>query len=246
MSKKAIGKTQADVPSHILRQFKNTDSVESTGTCRIEFPVIASQKLKNNIIREWQQFMDYDDMTRHPCAVCAQNMSRRDVVYVHPDEIDFTLLQNICLPAETLPTSYNLKAYDNAILYPKGLHDLQMKGPLDMCATCYSSLVERKKQPLDALANFQYYAVDELPVSVKETMTNTSMFDLMLVSRARATRITHLFSKKKDSLMLGQELQNLSATVEETWLFCLRTTFGFANVFHLDRMKSISACAQCS
>src|SRR5262245_16054420 len=113
-------------------------------------------------------------------------------------KIDFTLLQNPHLPAETLPTTYNLEAYSNAILYHKGLHSKSALGPIDLCTKCKNSLVDRKKQPLDSLANFQYYAHNELPVDVKNCFENASVYDLMLVSRSRIMRITHLFSGKRD------------------------------------------------
>ena len=93
-------------------------------------------------------------MKRQACAVCSHSIAQRDMHYVLAEEIDFTLLQNPQLPANTLPTTYNLQAYDHAILNPKGLHSLETKGPVDMCASCYSALVEHKRQPLDAIANF--------------------------------------------------------------------------------------------
>jgi len=64
-------------------------------------------------------------------------------------------------------------------------------------------LVNKHCQPLNSLANFQYYGHNELPNSVKDVFAKVSMFDLMLVLQARATHLTHLFSKKKNSPLFG-------------------------------------------
>jgi hypothetical protein len=49
---------------------------------------------------------------------------------------------------------------------------------------------------LDALANFQYYARDELPMDVRSTFAASLLYDLMMVSRSRATQITHMLCEK--------------------------------------------------
>ncbi|KAJ7741071.1 hypothetical protein B0H16DRAFT_1324061, partial [Mycena metata] len=69
---------------------------------------------------------------------------------------------------------------------------------MDVCTTCKVAL-KKKMQPLDALANFQYYARAELPPVVRAAFDDASLYDLMMVSRTRATRITHLFSEKPDA-----------------------------------------------
>ena len=64
-----------------------------------------------------------------------------------------------------------------------------------MCEPC-KTVMKTNLQPLDALANFQYYARDELPPAVKAAFESASLYDLMMVSRSRATRITHLFCER--------------------------------------------------
>ena len=206
MSVKARGKRQAveALPSPTVADL--TSSKTTYDRAQSQFLKVATREQKFKIISEWQQLMDYNNLTRQPCTVCSQTIARRDTHYALPDEVDFSLLCNDQLPSETLPSTYNLKAYDNAILNPKGLHDLNCKGPIDMCILCYSSLVERKKQPLDSIANFQYYAHAELPQDVKDALAKVSMFDLMLIVHARATRLTHLFSKKKDNPLFGSRI----------------------------------------
>ncbi|KAJ7155908.1 hypothetical protein C8R43DRAFT_822951, partial [Mycena crocata] len=67
-----------------------------------------------------------------------------------------------------------------------------------MCVACKNPL-KRKLQPIDSLANFQYYARDRLPPDVKQAFAKASLYDLMMVSRSRATRITHMFCEKPDA-----------------------------------------------
>ncbi|KAK7027675.1 hypothetical protein R3P38DRAFT_3315269 [Favolaschia claudopus] len=65
-----------------------------------------------------------------------------------------------------------------------------------MCKTCRSAL-KKNVQPLDSLANFQYYARAELPRDVRSAFEQASLYDLQLVSRSRCSRITHLISTDK-------------------------------------------------
>ncbi|EGN93473.1 hypothetical protein SERLA73DRAFT_163520 [Serpula lacrymans var. lacrymans S7.3] len=50
------------------------------------------------------------------------------------------------------------------------------------------------KQPLDSLANFQYYGVPQLPPDIDNVFTNATLYDIMMISRAFATKILHLFA----------------------------------------------------
>jgi len=69
-----------------------------------------------------------------------------------------------------------------------GLHCLENKCSVDMGASCYSTSVEQNKQPLDSIANFQYYGHEELPPEVQKAFPKAIMFDLMLISCMRATK----------------------------------------------------------
>ncbi|KAH7904256.1 hypothetical protein BJ138DRAFT_964713, partial [Hygrophoropsis aurantiaca] len=60
------------------------------------------------------------------------------------------------------------------------------------------------KQPRNALANFQYYAHCRVPPNVKAAMDKASAFDKMLVSRCRASKVTHLYLHKLTSPGRGQ------------------------------------------
>lgn len=161
------------------------------------FPRVSSTTKKRQIISEWQSEMDLNRWFITPCAVCAQRIPRKDIRQVSFADVDFTLLQNPYIPDETRPTTYNLQAYQGAILYPKGLHNKEAQGPLDMCMKCETALVQRNQQPKDSLANWHYTGHDELPEEVRNALKSATMFDVMMVARSRATRITQLFSKKK-------------------------------------------------
>ncbi|KAJ6517153.1 hypothetical protein DFH09DRAFT_804697, partial [Mycena vulgaris] len=73
-----------------------------------------------------------------------------------------------------------------------------------MCMKCHTKL-GRGEQPVDSLANSQYYARDELPQSVRDALRAASMFDLMMICHSRSTRITHLFSKNRNSPLYGTD-----------------------------------------
>lgn len=144
------------------------------------------------------QEMDLSHFIQKSCAVCGQHQCSKDIKVVHMDDVDFSLLQNSCIPEKCLPTGYNLTAYDSAILWHKALHNLDSRGDVDMCVSCKHELVDLHKQPLDSLANFQYYGHESLPPDVCEVFAQATTFDIMLVARACATRITHSYSSKPD------------------------------------------------
>lgn len=160
------------------------------------FPYIASDQAKRDIIADWLHVMDPVKWLPLPCAVCGCSTRRSAISTVDPSDFDLTLLRNPSLPVETLPTTYNFDAYERAILYPLALRNKTALGPMDVCAPCAAEWASGR-QPLDSLANFQYYARDELPDSVRTAFAETSLFDLMMICQSRATRITHLFTNKK-------------------------------------------------
>lgn len=160
-----------------------------------------------NIIKTWQDIMNPIRWLPKICAVCGQRKHTKDIRVLSPTSLHLTLLQNPHIPPDALPTTYNLQAYHHAILNPKGLHDRQALRAFDACSTCSRALVKNKRQPLDSLANFQYFGLDELPEDVKRALHSASMFDVMMVARSRATRITHLFTEKKGHTQHGKDPQ---------------------------------------
>ncbi|KAH7918366.1 hypothetical protein BV22DRAFT_1108374 [Leucogyrophana mollusca] len=95
---------------------------------------------------------------------------------IHPNELHMDLLQNPCIPKYALPLLYNMLAYSDAILNPKG-----------MTRTNLLDNIYNPRQPKSALSNFLYYGHERLP---------PSPFDLMLVAHCRTSCITHHYSHK--------------------------------------------------
>ncbi|KAJ7216139.1 hypothetical protein C8J57DRAFT_1255387 [Mycena rebaudengoi] len=73
------------------------------------------------------------------------------------------------------------------------------------CAHRAKKTLAEVRQPVDLMANFQYYARDELPPDVKAAFDGASMYDIMMVAKSRATRITHLFKKNKKTSNPGSQ-----------------------------------------
>jgi Helitron helicase-like domain at N-terminus/PIF1-like helicase len=188
-------------PACTVSASTRVEASEQVDQSQGDFPYLSNQAARYDIIREWQSVMDPDAWKLNPCAVCGQ--CKYDNVLVHARELPLHLLQNPWLPEDVIPKSYNWEGYDRAILYPLALRDRKQKGELDVCASCLRDMKGAGRQPLDSLANFQYFGMDELPDEVRGAFEQASMFDVMLVSRARATRITHLFSSTKESLCRG-------------------------------------------
>ena len=109
--------------------------------------------------------------------------------------LDLSLLQNLALPPMVLLSTYPLAEFDGAILYPKALRNQLQCTYGDVCKVCLKSL-RAAKMPDNVIANFQYYAYYRLLNEVGEAFNTTSLFDLMLVVRARLTKISYMFNHK--------------------------------------------------
>ncbi|KAG2088057.1 uncharacterized protein F5147DRAFT_585725 [Suillus discolor] len=69
--------------------------------------------------------------------------------------------------------------------------------PLLLCPSCCGYLLcKQPHQPLNSLANFQYYGHERLPDAVRSALKSASLYDLMLVSRACAPHVTHFYLYK--------------------------------------------------
>ncbi|KAK6977895.1 hypothetical protein R3P38DRAFT_3236571 [Favolaschia claudopus] len=174
---------------------------------RAHFPQQCRSDQRKSIASQWQNEMDPKKWIPRPCAVCGRRTTSSSLTLCNPLQYDLTLLQNPSLPYYTLPTTYNRDAYDGAILCVDALTDRQNKAPFEICPPCKSAL-DVNTQPLDALANFQYYARDELPPLVKKAFEDASCYDLMMCSYSRCTRVTHLFSEKKQSRTYDNEKED--------------------------------------
>ncbi|KAJ7205362.1 hypothetical protein C8J57DRAFT_1258810 [Mycena rebaudengoi] len=93
-----------------------------------------------------------------PCAVCAQSTHRAKINPCGPLDFDLRLLRNDFIPVKCVPKSYNLRAYDGAILYAPALHVKERLGTIDVCTSCRTAL--KNKQPVNTIVNFQYHGRD--------------------------------------------------------------------------------------
>jgi hypothetical protein len=126
-------------------------------TNNTQFPPVPNNELKHQIFRDWQNKMNPESWKMTACAVCAHRIPQKDIHVVLPKEVDFSLLQNPHLPDYTRPTTYNSGAYQNAILYPKGMHDKMKLASLDMCKKCEQALVVQRKQPTGTIQGLTSY-----------------------------------------------------------------------------------------
>ena len=80
-----------------------------------------SSALRKKIIKEWQEHFCTASQKWGVCISCGRRY--RDVLLpsVPVRSVNFALLQNSDIPDSLLPTTYNVNAYDHAILHPKGL-----------------------------------------------------------------------------------------------------------------------------
>jgi hypothetical protein len=186
------------------------------------FPYHLAEDHKHNIIRRWQE-TGPDHFREKACAVCGMGVQESDIHIIHADNIDLTLLRNLRLTCNEIliPKSYNYEAYDQAILYHAGLITPQMRGYMQICGSCTTSLVNKHKQPIDSWANGQYYALDCLPDNVTSCLKTLSDFDKMMICRARASKITHIYNEKpgvfeEDGTSRGYNAGNVAILPQDT------------------------------
>ncbi|KAI9058555.1 hypothetical protein FKP32DRAFT_1582428, partial [Trametes sanguinea] len=161
----------------------------------VEHLSIASDDLRHSIIAEWEQVMTTARLQEVVCAVCARRTPPDRVVAIPSSRVPLEVLRNPALPALTLPRSYNFAAYNEAILHPKGLTDLNQQGPMNICQECRGDLFHAQgpRMPLYALANWLYYGHDALPVAVRDAFQASTQVERMLISRARSSKVSFKF-----------------------------------------------------
>ena len=156
------------------------------------FPSMRTWDEKVGIIHDWQDRVEERMAPVKVCAICGWCIPAIDVIDVEPTHINFSLLTNDCIPEYVLPLSYDREKYRNAILCPMGLQTPFDYDVLYVCSRCRSSLfVDKPRQPRFTLANFLYYGRERLLPLVADAFATASPFDLMLVSRAKGSVITH-------------------------------------------------------
>ena len=153
---------------------------------------VGDPQLRDMIIAEWEDVMSPLAMSECVCAVCARCTPLSKITTMHPAEVDFQVLRNDFLPEYVLPVSYNRAAYDGAILHPKGLSDVHMRGDIRVCAECRLEL-KKGEMPKYALANWLYYGHERLPEDVRRAFRESTQVERMLYSRARSSKVSFRF-----------------------------------------------------
>lgn len=154
-----------------------------------------------DIVKEWQDRTSLRRVRGRVCAVCSAIVGEGESCEIDCSKIDLTLLRNEAVPHRARPSSYNFEAYDGALLDPMGLKTVDAPTVMIICLRCEEQLQGYGRMPKFALANFLYYGFSELPADVREAFMTASVFERMLVSRARASRICVKFSD-----IVGHEL----------------------------------------
>lgn len=161
-----------------------------------EFPEFCSEESRLGIIAEFQDAMDPRHHIYDACAVCGQKKKPCDLSVVNAEELDLTILRNDDLPAHLWPSSYDFRLYDRAILSPHGMHDTESLSDLSVCRSCSLS-IERGVQPRDALANWQYYAIERLPEDVRIAFEQSTVHERQIIAACRATTVSYIIEQHR-------------------------------------------------
>ena len=201
---------QRDCPAVViifqtLRRMRNATQVEAARArarslnlqSTSSYMQVATETLRRSIIREWQQAMTTANFGTLVCAPCGRRVPSKDTKRVGPGNVDLSLLVNDALPAAVRPTTYDFDLYSHALLNPNGMTDQWHLADLIMCRVCYREIVENRRMPKLCLANWLYYAYDEVPSPAKIAFRESTPTERLLISRARASRISFRFSELK-------------------------------------------------
>ena len=162
-----------------------------------EYGQVANDELRRTIIQEWQDTIKTDNFRMAVCGPCGRRTSPSQVTLVSSAEFDLTLLRNDALPYKVKPTTYDFVAYKEVLLNPKGLVDRWRLDKIHMCEACHRDLVGRHRMPRLCLANWLYYAVEELPANVRRAFDASTFTERRLLGRARCSRISYRFTELK-------------------------------------------------
>ncbi|PPQ81034.1 hypothetical protein CVT26_002879 [Gymnopilus dilepis] len=117
-------------------------------------------------------------------------------MWIDGSTLSLSLLRNGRLPDHLLPRTYDTAVYEGAILNPKGLEFTDRVGRLRLCLRCHKSLAAGK-MPKFALSNWLYYGYDALPAEVADSFRQSSLFEKMLICRARCNSVICRFNAKQ-------------------------------------------------
>ncbi|KAH9854429.1 hypothetical protein C2E23DRAFT_913766, partial [Lenzites betulinus] len=153
---------------------------------------------RHDIIARWEEAMSTHILKEIVCSVCGCATDRTRIVVVDPVSINLSVLRNSMLPEHLQPRTYNRIAYQGAILHPQGLVNTLRLDSMHICVGCLPEL-KRGRLPKFALANWLYFGHEHLPATVREAFQTATPVERMLISRARASKISFKFSESKDA-----------------------------------------------
>lgn len=167
--------------------------------CAQPFMQVANDKLISSIVSEWQDAMSTDKFRMYVCGPCGRRTLSTKILPVHPSDFNLSLLRNDGLPRKLIPTMYNFAAYQEVLLNPKGLTNRNQLAEILMCDVCRRELVGKQRMPRLSLANWLYYAIEELPTDAKGAFDASTFTEHLLLARARCSRISYRFSELRKS-----------------------------------------------
>ena len=187
------GQKTIDQGTHMEHPCERND----TSNVRTDHLAPVTRERMCRIICEWQNSVNPDALRHLVCASCSKRVMNDESEYVEGTSVDLRLLRNESLSESLLPDDYDLVVYKRAILNVKGLEDSRSLRKVRFCKRCLSSL-RGGKMPKFALANSLYYGYRCLPVDVKMAFDESTLFDRMLVCRARCNSICCRFNLGDD------------------------------------------------
>lgn len=194
-------------PSEVANIEDDSESSDEEGDVHLN---VTDETVVMDIVREWQDRTSLRRVRGRVCAVCSVIVREDKSCEIECSKIDLTLLRNSEIPYRARPSSYNFEAYGGALLDPMGLKTIDTPTVMIICLSCEVQLLGYGRMPKFALANFLYYGFSELPVDVRDAFMTASVFERMLVSRARASRICVKFSD-----IVGHELYGSDRAVSQ-------------------------------
>ena len=166
---------------------------------------VANEALRRSIIREWQLAMTTSNYGTLVCAPCGRRVPTKETSRVDIQHVDLSLLVNDALPAKVRPTTYDFDLYEHALLHPEGMMNRWRLADINMCRACHREIIDKRRMPKLCLANWLYYGYNELPPSAKLAFLDATPTERLLISRARASRISFRFSEVKSKNQSIQE-----------------------------------------
>ncbi|KZV62853.1 hypothetical protein PENSPDRAFT_551691, partial [Peniophora sp. CONT] len=160
------------------------------------FPEMCPRSLQDDIVAGFQDYIDAGRWKYYACAVCGQKKFKSELSVVPFTSAIARLLVNDDIPDRLAPVSYDFDLYERAFLCAAGMKSpFETQGPIDVCDRCHKSL-ERQRMPLDAIANYQYYAHERLPSDVREAFASSTFHERQLIAGCRATKVTFVYKVK--------------------------------------------------